>query len=336
MNGTIFLSRNLITFGVTVSLFGILILLIKSPFLPGNETLVMGITADLLLIVPLVYFLLIRKTEIPKTTVIPIMIIGLFIGTYFLPNESQYYLNIFKTWIFPIVEISVLSIVIYNVRKVINQFKANKTKAFDFFTALKHTCYDILPKGVVIPIVTEIAVFYYGFIFWKRRELKANEFSYHKESGTVALLGAIIFIIGVETVVLHILLSRWSVIAAWILTFLSIYSGIQIFGFLKSMFKRPISIENGHIYLRYGIMAETNIDLKDIDSIEISSKDIEVNKETKKLSFLGDLESHNIIIRLKKENELVGLYGTRKKYKNLAMYIDDKNEFANQIKNELQ
>ncbi len=336
MERTLDFNRKAIIFGVPIGLFGILILLMKSPFLSGNETLAVGITADLLLTVPLVYFLLIRKTVIPKMTVIPLMIIGLLIGSYFLPNENQYYLDFFKSWILPSVEVSVLSFVIYNVRKVIKQYKSNKTEAFDFFTTLKNTCYDILPKGVVIPVVTEIAVFYYGFIYWKRRELKANEFSYHKDSGTIALLFAIIFIVTIETIVLHILLSKWSNIAAWILTFLSVYSGIQIFGFLKSMIKRPISIENNRLYLRYGIMTETIIDLKDIDSIEISSKDIELNKETKKLSFLGELESHNIIIRLKKENELAGLYGTRKKYKNLALYVDDKTEFTNQINNALQ
>ncbi len=336
MNRSLFLNRNLITFGVPIVLFGFLILLIKSPLLSGNETLVVGITADLLLTVPLVYFLLIRKTEIPKTTVIPIVIIGLLIGSFFLPKESQYYLNFFKTWILPLVEISVLSFVIYNVRKVIKQYKSNKTEAFDFFMTLKNTCYDILPKGVVMPIVTEIAVFYYGFIYWKKRELKANEFSYHKDSGTIALLIAIIFIVAIETIVFHILLSKWSNLAAWILTFLSVYSGIQIFGFLKSMFKRPIAIENNRLYLRYGIMTETIIDLKDIDSIKISSKDIALNKETKKLSFLGELESYNIIIHLKKENELAGLYGIRRKYKNLALYVDDKTEFTNQLNNAFQ
>ena len=76
--------------------------------------------------------------------------------------------------------------------------------------------------------------------------------------------------------------------------------------------------------------------LKEIDSIEISSKDVELNKETRKLSFLGELESHNVIIRLKNENTLIGLYGIKKKFKVLALYIDDKNEFKNQIDNALQ
>ena len=318
-------------------IIGLMIFISKTSLFKLNpDNLAIGITIDLLLTVPFIYFLLIRKTNIPKTTVVPFLILGVVLCSIILPSENQQYLNLFKTWILPIVELSVISYVIYNVRKGIKHYKLSKTESFDFFTTLKNTCYEILPKGVVIPIVTEIAVFYYGFLYWKKRELKENEYSYHKESGTITLLIAIIFIVAIETIVLHILLVKWSNIAAWILTFLSIYSGFQIFGFLKSMFKRPISIENDRLYLRYGIMSETTIYIKDIDRVEISSKDIEINKETRKLSFLGELEGHNIIIRLKKENELIGLYGLKRKYKNLALYIDEKIEFKNRINNALQ
>jgi hypothetical protein len=81
--------------------------------------------------------------------------------------------------------------------------------------------------------------------------------------------------------------TKWSSLVACILTLLSVYSGIKIFGFLKSMFKRRLSFENNKLFLYYGIMNETIIDLKNIDTIEISSKDIELHKETRKLSCLG-------------------------------------------------
>jgi hypothetical protein len=332
MNKTGNLQRNLIVFGIPLLIIVLIILIARSPMFTTNpDTLSIGITFDLLLTVPFAYFLLIRKTKIPKTTIFPFLVFGIISCSIILPSENQYYLDLFKTWAFPIVEISVLSFVIYNVRKAIKSYKSNKTESFDFFTTLKNTCFEILPKEIVIPFVTEIAVFYYGFINWKRRYLKENEFSYHKDSGTVALLLAIIFIIAIETVAFHILLAKWNNIAAWILTFLSIYSGIQIFGFLKSMLKRPISMENDQIHLRYGIMTETVIDIKDIDQIELSSKDIELDKNTRKLSFLGELESHNIIIHLKKENELIGLYGIKRRYRNLAFYLDDKTGFKNRI-----
>jgi hypothetical protein len=336
MNRSILLNRNFINFAIPLALLGTLVLVMKSSFLNGNDILNFAITADLLLTVPLVYFLLIRKSEIPKTTVIPVMIIGLIVGSYFLPQESQAYLAIFKTWALPVIEISILVYIIVKVRTAIRKYKTLKGSTLDFFDALKSTCYQMLPKRLVLPVVTEIAVFYYGFINWKKRKLNKNEFSYHKDSGTIGLLGAILFIIAIETTVLHIHLSKWSIIAAWVLTFLSIYSGVQLFGFLKSMFKRPISIGNDKLFLRYGIMNETTINLRNIVSIEVSSKDIELNTETRKLSFLGELESHNIVIRLKEENTLTGLYGIKRKYKNLALHVDKKIEFKNQIDNALQ
>jgi small nuclear ribonucleoprotein (snRNP)-like protein len=82
-------------------------------------------------------------------------------------------------------------------------------------------------------------------------------------------------------------------------------------------------------------MTESIIDIENIESIELSSKDIETNKETRKLSFLGELESHNVIIRLKEEETLIGLYGIRKKFKILALHVDNKIEFQDRINNAL-
>jgi|GEM_PF-3474162 len=106
MNDRININRNLIRFGISLSLLGILIFIMKLSFLAENSIMNLAITIDLLLIVPLVYFLLIRKTEISKTTIVPVMIIGLLIGSYFWPKESQRYLTIFKIWALPIIELS--------------------------------------------------------------------------------------------------------------------------------------------------------------------------------------------------------------------------------------
>jgi|TARA_E500000318_G_C3549034_1_gene208025 hypothetical protein len=337
MNESLNIQKNLIIFGIPILIVGILVLIAKSSFFEVHPNrLSIGITIDLLLTVPVIYLMLIRKTSIPKTTVVPIIIVGMLICSIILPEENQFYLELFKTWILPIVELSIVSYIIHNVSKAVKQYKSNKIESADFFTTLKTTCYEMLPKITVIPFVTEISVFYYGFVYWKKRELDENEFSYHKESGTITLLIAIIFIVAIETFVLHTLLTKWSNVAAWILTSVSVYSGVQLLGFLKSMYKRPILIKNGKLFLRYGIMNETIISIDNINSIELSSKDIELNKETRKLSFLGELESHNIIIRLKEENILTGLYGTKCKYRNLVLHVDKNAEFKDLLDNALQ
>ncbi len=181
MNKTLKPYQNLIIFIVPLLIIGMMLLISKSPIFASNpNSLSTGITFDLLLIVPLVYFLLIRKTNIPKTTIIPFVIIGMVVCSLILPVENQYYLNFFKTWVLPIIELSIISFVIYNVRKGIKRYKLTKSKSFDFFSTLKSTCYEILPKAIVILVVTEIAVFYYGFIYWKKRKLNHYGLKVHR------------------------------------------------------------------------------------------------------------------------------------------------------------
>ena len=327
------IQNRLIIFGAPLLLIAAMVLLTNSLlFTTHSNKLSLAITIDLLLTIPFIYFLLIRKTSIPKTTIVPFIILGVIVCSVILPTGNQYYLSLFKTWILPIIELLVLSFIVYNILKARKLYNLNKTNAsFDFFTTLKSTCLEILPKIAVVPVITKIAVFYYGFFYWKRRQLKPNEFSYHKDSGTIGLLIALIFIIAIETVTFHILLAKWNIIAAWVLTGISIYSGIQILGFLKSILKRPIIIEDNTIHFRYGIMSETTINIIDIESIELSTKDIELNNKTRKLSFLGNLEPHNLVIKLKKENSLTGLYGIKRTYKILALHVDKKQEFKNRI-----
>ena len=313
-------------------MFGAMGLIAISPLFRENaEALSIGITIDLLVCIPFVYFLLIRKTRIPKTTIIPVLILGLVVGKLILPGQHHFYLDLFKKWMLPFIELSVLAFVIYKVTRAVKSFKITDTGEKDFYDHLKDTCKNIIPGYFVIPVVTEIAVFYYGFVNWRKHELKENEFHYHKESGSVPLLAVIIFLIFVETIVLHILLALWNETIAWILTLLSIYSLIQIFGITRSLSKRPAIIGKEKLYLRYGIMKETEIDLNNIDSIEISDRDIELDADKAKLSLLGNLESHNLLLHLKNRSILNGPYGKTTFFKTLAFQIDDKVAFKNKI-----
>lgn len=305
---------------------------IKSPFfLENSSTLTFPVSADLLLTIPIVYFLLIRKTNIPKTTVVPIMLIGLAIGFFSLPEANQEYLQLFKTWFLPVIEIGVASFVIYKVRKAVLFHKKQENKSLDFFTALKTTCAEILPKPVVVPFATEISIFYYGFVYWKRRKLTENEFSNHKESSSLALFFILIVIVAIEIVPIHILLAKWSEVAAWILTILSAYSGFQIFGFAKSLMKRPIAVESDRVLLRYGIMQEAEIPIESIKEIRLTSKEFDKEENIARLSLLGEAEGHNLLIETNTEQTLRGLFGIKKTFTKIALHVDKPADFKKYI-----
>jgi hypothetical protein len=320
-------NRTLIAVGVTISLLVVLVFAMQSPLISGNEAFSLALTIDLIITVPLVYYLLIRKSEIPKTTIVPVLAAGLAIGSYFLPIEEQTYLNYFKTWALPIIELSIVTYLIFKVRTAIQAYQKVKGETLDFFDAVKTTCSEFLPAAAITPVATEVAVFYYGFISWKNEQLKSNEFSYHKNSGSPALFAALILVIAIETVAFHFLLAKWSMIAAWVITALSVYTAVQIFGFIKSLSKRPITIKQDSLSLRYGILNEVEIAFSDIVKVELSKKPLIEDDLSKSLSPLGESEGHNIIISVKKTYRLKGLYGITKKFKTIAFYLDEPSDF---------
>ncbi|MET4081465.1 hypothetical protein ABIB40_001411 [Pedobacter sp. UYP30] len=68
-----------------------------------------------------------------------------------------------------------------------------------------------------------------------------------------------------------------------------------------------------------------------IDSIELSSKDFEIDDLSRKLSPLGKMEAHNLIISVKKEYVLTGLYGLRKRFKTIALHVDEPKAFKEKM-----
>jgi hypothetical protein len=335
MNQSINHTKNLAIIVLPLFLFAILILIVKSNLIEVHSFMSIAIAIDLLLIIPFLYFLLIRKTSIPKTTVVPVMIIGLILGSYLLPQEDQTFLTIFKTWALPVIELSIVAFVVFKVRKAQKKYKSIKGSSPDFFIAVKQTCSDLVPQKLVAPMATEIAVMYYGFINWKKPILGKNEYTYHKNSGTPSLMVGFILIIAIETVGLHFLLARWNIVVAWILTGLSIYTALQVFGFAKSLSKRPIAVNANSIHLKYGILNEVEIPFSNIESIELSKKELVKNDLTKTLSPLGEMESHNVVIKLKSTCELVGLYGFKKKFMILGLHIDQPDRFVQHINNSM-
>ncbi len=331
MNFSLPINRKLIALGLPLALLGGLIILMQQPALVQDNRLGRAIAVDLLLAIPLLYFFLIRKTNIPKTTVIPLMVLGLVIGSYFLPRDQQQYLNLFKTWALPVIELSVLSYVILKVRAALRKYRTFKGQSSDFFTTLKSTCREILPSRLVGPFATEVAVIYYGLLNWKRKKLSANEFSYHRSSGSLALLGAFILVIIIETLALHFLLIRWSPAVAWVLSALSVYTALQVFGIARSIPQRPVAINTNSVSLRYGILNEVEIHFDEIDSVSHSTQSQPKSRLSRSLSPLGEMEGHNLIIILKDCDQLEGLYGFKKQFNTLAVALDEPERFVTQL-----
>lgn len=304
----------------------------KSPVFYRNPSgLSAAVTADLLLTIPLIYALLIHKTKVSKLTILPLMMAGMLSASYLIPAAHQHWLHLFKVYFFPLIEITSITLIARKFITVRRQFAQSRYLETDFFDVLKKACHTALPRTMAVVLVSEISVIYYGLVSWKTRKPRINEFTCHHNSGTPALLGCMVFVILIESAAMHLLLARWSGVVAWIFSGTSLYTALQFVGYARALGKRFISIDGRQLIIRYGIMAQTHIHVRHISQVELSGRDVMPGVNTRKLSPLGQFESHNVILHLNRKHVLHGLFGKRQRFCTLLLHVDDKERFKAEL-----
>ena len=302
-------------------------MIIFSKFFINDDTVLSNaVVIDLTLTIPLIHLLLIWNTNISKLSIVPLFVLGLVISSLVIPQEQQSLLSFMIQYVLPLVELFVVSFVIFKIRKIRKALKETKSSNFDFYTQLKEAVKYDVPEILLVPFCTEIAVFHYGFFNFHRARLNEGEFSIHKNTGGNIILYGFLMIILIELFVLHILLVQWSPILAWCLSFLSLYSAFQLFGVIRSIPHRPVLLNDEGVTLRYGIINELNLEWKDVKRVVIKPKESELEKTTY-LSVLGEMEDVNVLFVLNETKVMRGFYGIKRKVDKIAFNIDDLDQF---------
>lgn len=313
-------------FALPVAIVLFLIFLAKSPlFLNNPDQLAIGITLDLVLIVPLVWWLLIRKTKIPATTVVPVAVIGSFIAAWALPAAQQGLLNNIQHIVIPLAELFVLGFVIWKVTQIRRAIKRKGGENTDMWLTLNKALQEVLPGRVGRIFASEMAVFYYGLFAWGRLSPKGASYSYHEKSANRALLLTLLLVVLIETVVLHLLLAESYPVLAWVLFGLSMYSGLMIIALARAMSKRPILIDSEAkvLYLRYSFFIEAAVDIRAIGSVEHVRGDLPEDDSILPLCVLKGMEEVNVLIRFREKQSVHMLYGIKKESTAIACWVDD-------------
>ena len=293
------------------------------------DLLAMASTVDLTLLIPIIYFLFIRKTTIPKVTLIPVFIISYLIASALLSAEHHQTLSIIELAI-PVIELGAISFIIYNIRNIAKAYKKeHRQQNLGFVETVHRATANAFGEGTVAKVfATEISIFHYALFGWKRQpEAPSDHFTYHKENGYVAFMAVIFFALIAETAIFHIWLSSWSIIAAWILTAISIYSSFFLLGDFNAARKRPTYFSEKGLELRVGLRWRATIPLDQIELIAFRTPD----KEKEDFANLVLTLEGNTVIDLYSEIQVEGLYGLKKKCTKLCIHLDDKAGFKAEL-----
>lgn len=298
---------------------------------PGVFSL--AITLDFALGIPaLYYFLLVRKKQAPAITLIPVIILSLIIAGFILPSSQQTYRDWLKNLI-PVLELIVLGFVFSKIRKIAHRFheaKRNEVYVTDAFTAsVKQALGNVPGLGFIL---TEFSLLYFAFAGWFKKFSSSDPghlpFSYHRRSGYAAIAGVLLLVLITETAALHLLLQRWSALAAWIFTGLSIYGAFWLLGDYHAMRLHPIVLTREFLYLRMGLRWRATVPLAEIINIQNFNPREKRTADYLRLTVFGD---PRFVIHCKQQVMVRGLFGIKHEASQIGLSVDDEKLFREEL-----
>ncbi|SEC38597.1 hypothetical protein SAMN04489761_2848 [Tenacibaculum sp. MAR_2009_124] len=321
---------SLLVYGIPLLMMLMVAMVVKSSLF--SPLLSYFITIDLLITIPFIHYLLIRKREISKKSIVAVIAIGFLTAYYILPEENREALSMTQSILMPLLELGIIGYVITKIRASIQKVKLD-SENFDFFDKTQEVCNDILPFKFGAFLATEISVIYYGLLNWRKRKLNKLEYSYHKNSTAVSLILGFLLVVLVEMFVTHSMMKHGNAKGSIILAVLSGYSLLQIIAVLRSLSSRPIFIDlkKQELILKFGILSKAVIPFSVIKNVELNSKELPEKTDVKYFALLGRSLGHNLILNFKKDIKYNSFYGFSKKASKLAIWVDEHVDFQKQL-----
>ncbi len=313
--------------GVTAAGFAIVR---TSHFADHPRILSLALTLDIAVFLPCAYLFLAWKMKWPLVTAVPVFLLSLVAAHWVLPAENESDLALLELALGPLEAAAILFLVI-KTRRVAREYRNRENP--DFLEALEIALGRVINGTRVLQVLlTEICVVYYGLFAWRKKPSRpagAAAFTYHKKSGYGMLAGVLIFVIAVETSLLHFLLKPHVPLLAWLLTALSLYGVIFILADLNAARLRPIHMDARSLAVRVGLRWRCRIPLSDIAGVEAVTLSME-NRE----GFLNGVlvGNGNVILILSRPAFAVGFYGMRKRFDRIALAVDDAGSFLSALK----
>ena len=314
---------------LVIGMFGF----VKTEFFSSNQIILSNALAiDLLIGVPLLCYLIIRRTEIPLKSILKIFTLCLFISTLLIPETNLEIIQFIKQVVYPLFNIWIGLRIIQKIIRIVNEYRV-QSKNLIGYALYSTTIRNVFSGKFGEVLLMEFSLLYFLFSARRQSIFTENEFEYSKNKGTIEMVAAFSFIIAIETIIAHILISKWSPIIAIISTGSSLYLIMLFVSILRSRSHFPISIEDDSLSLKSGYINKSVVKFEDISQIEFSSKSNIVG--LMKLSAFKGVESHNIILHFRNPQTILKVFGVQKEYNSIGIFVDEPKKFINSIEAKL-
>lgn len=309
-------------YAVALHLSGIL------PTLDRAGAVAAGVTLDLAVLVPAVWYLLVaRRLGWSWLTVVPVVAAGMIAASRIVPADHHATLGVLEIAIVPL-ELALLGYVAWRAVRAFRRAGAAAGGAGDPFSLIRASARGLVPNGRLADAVAdEISVFYGGLVSWWLRPPpdRSTCFPFHRRDACASLIVGLLLVLAIELFPVHLLLARWNPVLAWVVTALSVYGAVWMVADLQAMRLRPIRLTARALDLRIGLRWDVSIPVERIARVErIAPGTPRAGRDVLNLVPLGEpthrVTAHDpVVVR--------GPYGVRRAARAIAFGVDEPERF---------
>lgn len=312
------------------------VIVASSPYALNPDLLSFAVTIDVAVLVPLVYLGLARRFGWRLLSVVPVLVISLIAANTLIPTDHQRWLHGIELLLAPL-ELFLIGLLIFKVRAVRRGLREQGAGTDDFLEVLERVLMKVTDTDRPARIMaTEVAMIHYGLTGWRKKPSDISgrkTFSYHRSNGHGTIIGVFLFLILVETAVLHWFLLPRVPWLAWLVFALSIYSCFFLLADLNAARLRPIFLEHGDLHVRVALRWRATIPRAAIVRAELNTLDIEDRDGLLAAQLAGN---QDVILHLEGDHTADGLYGFRKSFNRLAISVDEVGAFVEAVNPEIE
>ncbi|MBT8403221.1 MAG: hypothetical protein KJP18_05135, partial [Gemmatimonadetes bacterium] len=219
------------------------------------QALAPALAIDLMVGLPFLGYLFLVRTGAADILVLaPLLVTGIVLAEWWIP-DAHLDLSGWGATIALVAEALVVITLLLRARAIRGDYRRMLPDHVLPRDAFRAALANILGGRLATVVASEFGAFWYATAGWRRPRgpARGHAFSVHTRNGYPALLGALMMAVVAETVAVHLVVSRWSVGVAWVLTALSVYSGIWLLGDLLAARHNPTVLTDDDLHLRLGL-----------------------------------------------------------------------------------
>jgi hypothetical protein len=310
------------------------LLILRLPgYAASPEVVAPALAIDLVVGLPLLgWIFLVRTGKADVLVLAPLVILGLVIAEWWIP-DAHLDVSRWGTTIALVAEGLVVLTLVLRGRTLRREYRARLHRHVFARDAFQAALGDVLGPRIAAAVASELGALWYAFAGWRRprQPARGQAFAVHTRNGYPALLGALMMAVIAETVAVHLVVSRWSGTAAWILAGLSVYSGVWLLGDLLAARHNPTVVTDDDLHLRLGLRWKADVPRSRIRAITEVEPEGEDGSSPVNVAFWGDPD---LWVEFTEPVVLDGPYGIRRATRWIGVGVDDPAAFRAAVERE--